>query len=116
VLYAVSGSLHIPGRFAIDWTKVDKSSKYFHGNSSSVKDWNGYGAEVLAVSDSIVAAIRDDVPESTTLDKNPPRVWRPARGPSVWPNPHMTASITLMLSKTVCWTMNILAVRVEQRR
>jgi murein DD-endopeptidase len=74
MLYAASGSAHIPGRFAVDWIKVNESGKYFHGDGSNVKDWNGYGAEVLAVADGVVAATRDDVPESVTLVKNPPRI------------------------------------------
>lgn len=67
VAYAVSGSVHIPGRFAIDWIKVDQNGKHFSNDGSWVKDWYGYGAEVLAVADSVVAATRDDVPESATL-------------------------------------------------
>jgi murein DD-endopeptidase len=43
VLYAVQGSVHIPGRFAIDWVKVDRSGKFFRGDSSNVRDWYGYG-------------------------------------------------------------------------
>jgi len=71
VTYAVQGSAHIPGRFAIDWIKVDKQGRYFVGDGSVVRDWYGYGAEVLAVSDSVVAATRDGVAESATLIKNP---------------------------------------------
>jgi murein DD-endopeptidase len=67
VPYAVDGSVHIPGRFAIDWIKVDTNGKYFNGDGSTIKDWYGYGAEVLAVSDGIVAATRDNVAESLTL-------------------------------------------------
>jgi len=70
VPYAVQGSVHIPGRFAIDWIKVDKQGRYFAGDGSIVKDWYGYGAEILAVADSVVAATRDGVPESATLIKN----------------------------------------------
>jgi hypothetical protein len=71
VPYAVEGSVHIPGRFAIDWIKVDKNGKYFDGDGSIIRDWHGYGAEVLAVADSVVAATRDGIPESATLTKNP---------------------------------------------
>lgn len=74
VPYAISGSVHIPGRFAIDWIKVDKHGKYFDGDGSKVKDWYGYSAEVLAVSDGIVVATRDGMPESATVLKNPARV------------------------------------------
>jgi murein DD-endopeptidase len=72
--YAVRGRVHIPGRFAIDWIKVDKKGKYFDGDGSNVRDWYGYGAEVLAVTDGVVAAPRDGMPESATLIKNPVRV------------------------------------------
>jgi murein DD-endopeptidase len=71
VPYAVQGSAHIPGRFAIDWVKVDKNGKYFNGDGSIVEDWYGYGAEVLAVADSVVAATRDGVPEGAALIENP---------------------------------------------
>jgi len=74
VPYAVQGSVHIPGRFAIDWMKVDKSGKYFDGDGSNVADWYGYGAEVLAVADGVVAATRDSVPESALLVKKPARI------------------------------------------
>jgi murein DD-endopeptidase len=74
VPYAIQGSVHIPGRFAIDWIKVDKKGKYFDGDGSNVRDWYGYGAEVLAVTDGVVAATRDGMSESATLIKNPVRV------------------------------------------
>jgi murein DD-endopeptidase len=74
VPYAVQGSVHIPGRFAIDWIRVDKKGKYFDGDGASVRDWYGYGAEVLAVADGIVATTRDSVPESAVLVKNPARI------------------------------------------
>src|SRR3984957_13583743 len=48
-------------------SRVDTSSAMVQ----SVRDWYGYGAEVLAVSDSVVAATRDGVAESATLIKNP---------------------------------------------
>jgi murein DD-endopeptidase len=74
VPYAVQGSVHIPGRFAIDWIKVDERGKYFDGDGSNVKDWYGYGAEVLAVMDGVVAATRDGVPESAKLVINPAKI------------------------------------------
>jgi hypothetical protein len=51
VLYAINGRVHVPGRFAIDWMKVDANGKYFQGDGSKVTDWFGYGAKVIAVSD-----------------------------------------------------------------
>jgi murein DD-endopeptidase len=71
VPYSVEGSVHIPGRFAIDWIKVDKQGKYFDADGSNVRDWYGYSSEVLAVKDGTIVAARDGVPESATLVTNP---------------------------------------------
>lgn len=65
VLYAIEGRVHVPGRFAIDWMKVDANGKYFQGDGSKVTDWFGYGAEVIAVSDGVVVATRDGVAENS---------------------------------------------------
>jgi murein DD-endopeptidase MepM/ murein hydrolase activator NlpD len=65
VLYAIKGRVHVPGRFAIDWMKVDANGKYFQGDGSKVTDWFGYGAEVIAVSDGVVTATRDGVAENS---------------------------------------------------
>jgi len=72
-LYTVNGKVHVPGRFAIDWIKVDKTGKYFDGDGSKVTDWHGYGAEVLAVGDAVVAATRDDIAENKTVSQTPAR-------------------------------------------
>lgn len=49
-IYVTDGAAHIPGRYAIDWF-------YAGGN-------DGRGAEVLAVADATVAAVRDDMEEA----------------------------------------------------
>lgn len=67
VLYAINGRVHVPGRFAIDWIKVDKNGKYFQGDGSKVTDWFGYGAEVIAVSDGVVVATRDGMAENSHM-------------------------------------------------
>jgi len=72
-LYTVNGKVHVPGRFAIDWIKVDKSGKYFDGDGSKVTDWRGYGAEVLAVADAVVIATRDDIAENKAVSQTPAR-------------------------------------------
>jgi len=63
--------VHVPGRFAIDWIKVDRSGRYFDGDGSRVADWPGYGAEVLAVADSVVVAARVDIAENKTVSQIP---------------------------------------------
>lgn len=65
VVYAVDGVARIPGRFAIDWVKVDAEGRPSSGTPTAVTDYYGYGAAVLAVADATVAAVRDDVPDAT---------------------------------------------------
>jgi murein DD-endopeptidase len=61
--YTVNGRARIPGRFAIDWIRLPPSGALEKGAGHS-DDWNGYGAEVLAVADATVAAAMDDIPEN----------------------------------------------------
>ncbi|MFC4761550.1 M23 family metallopeptidase [Dyella koreensis] len=70
VLYAVDGAVHIPGRFAIDWIKVDRKGRYVHGDADKAKDWLGYGADVLAVTDGVIASARDDMQENPSVLAN----------------------------------------------
>lgn len=67
VLYAVDGRVRIPGRFAIDWVKLDADGRSAHGDADRVANSLGYGADVLAVADAVVAAMRDDVAESASI-------------------------------------------------
>jgi murein DD-endopeptidase MepM/ murein hydrolase activator NlpD len=71
VLYTIEGKARIPGRFAIDWVKLDESGRTAKGNDDVVGNAYGYGAEVLAVADAVVAATRDDMPESTSVAAHP---------------------------------------------
>jgi murein DD-endopeptidase MepM/ murein hydrolase activator NlpD len=74
VLYAVDGTLHLPGRFAIDWIKVDDKGAHAGGDGSKPASWFGYGADVLAVADATVAATRDNVTEPSVVAHGPSRV------------------------------------------
>jgi murein DD-endopeptidase MepM/ murein hydrolase activator NlpD len=67
VHYAVDGRARIPGRFAMDWTRLDAEGHPSRGDDDVVANWHAHGAEVLAVANGIVAAMRDDVPESATF-------------------------------------------------
>lgn len=71
VFYTVNGKARIPGRFAIDFIRMDSLGRYANGDENVIKNWYGYGVDVLAVSDGIVASIRDDFPESNTLSEHP---------------------------------------------
>lgn len=63
VVYATAGQATIPGRFAIDWMKVDAQGRFDRSDGKTLADSLGYGAEVLAVADAVVAATRDDFTE-----------------------------------------------------
>jgi len=67
MIFALEGHARIPARFAIDWIKLDEHGKFARGDEKKIANWYGYGADVLAVADSVVAAARDDVAESATL-------------------------------------------------
>jgi murein DD-endopeptidase MepM/ murein hydrolase activator NlpD len=67
VIYTLNGHARIPGRYAIDLIKLDNNGKLAHGNDDLVKEWYGYGADVLAVADGTVAAVRTDFLETPTV-------------------------------------------------
>jgi murein DD-endopeptidase MepM/ murein hydrolase activator NlpD len=80
VLYAVGGRARIPGRFAIDWIKLDGRGRTTRNREDRVADWLGYGADVLAVAEAVVAATRDDVPESARLSTHSEHALEDATG------------------------------------
>jgi murein DD-endopeptidase len=63
VFYTVDGRERIPGRFAIDWIKLDAEGRSTRGDADVVANALGYAEDVLAVADATVAAARDDVDE-----------------------------------------------------
>jgi len=67
VFYTVDGRTRIPGRYAIDWMKVDAAGRTSRGDDDQVRSWFGYGADVIAVADGVIAATRDDFRESATV-------------------------------------------------
>lgn len=67
VLYVVDGQVRIPGRYAIDFIKLDRQGKYADVNEDDVKNWYGYGAAVIAVADGEVASVRNTFQESSTV-------------------------------------------------
>ena len=71
VFYATEGSATLPGRFAIDWMKVDTSGKLSAGDADIPANHYGFGAEVLAVADGTIVAVRDDVPDPATISGRP---------------------------------------------
>lgn len=68
VLFALDGQVRIPARFAIDWIRLDARGRHARSDERVVANWSGYGEDVLAVADATVVAVRNDYPESRTLD------------------------------------------------
>jgi murein DD-endopeptidase MepM/ murein hydrolase activator NlpD len=63
VFYTVDGVMRLPGRYTIDFVKLDDAGHTARGDADVVENALGYGAEVLAVGDGIVAALRDGMRE-----------------------------------------------------
>ncbi|NJM24928.1 MAG: M23 family metallopeptidase [Bacteroidia bacterium] len=67
VIYTTAGQPHIPGRYAIDFIRLNDKGQYAVPNTDSVRNWLGYDAPVLAVADGVVTSVRNDFGESATL-------------------------------------------------
>ncbi len=70
-IYAVNGRARIPARFAVDFVRLHDDGTHARGDRTSIADWHGYGAEVLAVADATVADAKDDIAESPSLERSP---------------------------------------------
>ncbi|MGN6211084.1 M23 family metallopeptidase [Parafilimonas sp.] len=71
VYYTINGKASIPGRFAVDFIKLDNNGKFAHGNEDSINNWFGYGANVLAVADGEIVKVLNDFPESKLISQQP---------------------------------------------
>lgn len=71
VSYTIDGRVRIPGRYAIDFVRLDDAGRITTGDPDSARDALGYGATVLAVADGTIVGLRDDVPESALISRNP---------------------------------------------
>jgi murein DD-endopeptidase len=71
VVYTINGKARIPGRFAIDFIKMDTLGRYASQDNDIIKNWYGYANDVLAVADGTIATIRNDFSESPTLSGHP---------------------------------------------
>jgi hypothetical protein len=71
VVYATDGTASIPGRFAIDWIRLDQDGRAAPQGATRLDAFHGHGSDVLAVADARVAAVRDDVAEAETIDAVP---------------------------------------------
>jgi murein DD-endopeptidase MepM/ murein hydrolase activator NlpD len=70
MVYAVDGTPRIPGRYAIDFVRIDARGRSKREGSERPLDFHGYGAPVLAVADGVIASTRDDMQEAATVSAN----------------------------------------------
>ncbi|MGH7470700.1 MAG: M23 family metallopeptidase [Longimicrobiales bacterium] len=63
-LVPIGGRATIPQRFAIDWAKAGPNGNMFQGNQQDNKSYFGYGADVIAVADGVVASVKDGIPDN----------------------------------------------------
>lgn len=70
VFIETNGQARLPGRFAIDWMRVDGQGKTLKDDSGLAASSYSYGATVLAVADARVAAARDGVTEAARVADN----------------------------------------------
>jgi hypothetical protein len=68
-IYTADGKSRIPGRFAIDFIRLLPSGRVHPDPASRPPDWNGFGAQVLAVADAAVAAAVDGRPDADQSGK-----------------------------------------------
>jgi murein DD-endopeptidase len=69
VFVAVAGHAKIPGRFAIDWVKVDERGRTTKGDPDLAARTHGYGDAVLAVDDAVVVATHDGMDEPARISQ-----------------------------------------------
>jgi murein DD-endopeptidase len=69
VFYTVDGTTRLPGRYTIDFVKLDAQGHTTQGDADLVANALGYGAAVLAVADATVAATRDSIPEVSRISE-----------------------------------------------
>lgn len=63
-LIAVAGLPTIAQRFAIDYVKVGEDGRTHTGDPLRNENYHAYGADILSVSDGLVVAVKDGIPEN----------------------------------------------------
>lgn len=71
VFYTINGKTRLPGRFAIDFIRLDNEGRYAAADENFIKNWFGYGNEVIAVKDGVIASTSDVFSESLTVSGQP---------------------------------------------
>lgn len=66
-VFTVDGKARIPGRYAIDFIKVNAEGNHAIGEENEIKNWLGYGSDVYAVADGEVCTVVNSFAESATI-------------------------------------------------
>lgn len=69
VFYTVAGHVRLPGRFAIDFVKVDDQGRTTKGDPDVAAQTYGFGDDVLAVADGTVVAVRDGMDDPLKISQ-----------------------------------------------
>jgi murein DD-endopeptidase MepM/ murein hydrolase activator NlpD len=67
-LFAIDGQVRISQRYAIDFIRIGANGRVAGKGMAENADFHGYGADLLAVADGTVAAVRDGIPENRPAD------------------------------------------------
>jgi Peptidase family M23 len=62
-LLPLNGTFYLSQRFAIDWERIDDEGRIFRGDPKDPRSYRIYGDPVLAVTDAVVVAARNDLPD-----------------------------------------------------
>lgn len=65
--YAVGGKLRTPGRYAVDWVKLDDAGRKSPAAGDAAAAAYSHGEDVLAVADGVVSRVIDHLPERLRL-------------------------------------------------
>lgn len=60
----VNGALHLAERFAIDFVQLDENGRLFNGPVDQLASYGYFGDDVLSVSDGLVVATQDGLPDN----------------------------------------------------
>jgi murein DD-endopeptidase MepM/ murein hydrolase activator NlpD len=63
-LVPIDGGTYIAQRFATDWARIGADGRLVDGDPVDNASYHGYGAEVIAVADAVVASVTDGIPEN----------------------------------------------------